>query len=203
MDIKRTALISLIASTLLLAGCSNDDNGADAERLAGSKATYVSLENQLADWWGGDGIPITWSVSEVVDADWDGTSRPDAAPPKGLQGLVLDAFSDARVTRLELNYSPTPVTKTRRFVLTPAVTVDGQQIDLPSITFFNRDYMAYSWEMIQGGVTCTPNTPAPTVKESWSAKTPRGVLQYDVLLTCPDGINGAPAKVLIRNYQKS
>ena len=202
MPLNRTVLISVIGAALLLVGCSSDDS-AETERLAGSAATYVSLENQLADWWGGDGIPITWKVSEVVDADWDGASRPDAKPPKGLQGLVLDAFSDAKVTRLELNFSPTPVTKTRRFVLTPTVTVDGQQIDLPSITFFNRDYMAYSWEMIHGGMTCTPNMPAPTVKESWSAKTPRGLLQYDVLLTCPDGINGAPAKVLIRNYQRN
>lgn len=202
MTLKKTLVTGVAAAALLLGACSSN-TGSETERSASSKATYLSLENQLNDWWGGSGIPITWKVTETVNADWDGGSRPDNPPPQGLQGLVQEAFSNPKVTRLEVNYNPGPDTKTRRFVLTPTISVDGEVIDLPSISFLNRDYMAYSWEMNQGGVVCTPNTPTPTVTESWSARTPRGLLMYDVVLTCPDGIYEEPAKILFRNYQKN
>lgn len=192
----------VVAFGLVLSACSNTAEE-ETSRLAGSsKATYVSLENQLNDWWGGNGIPITWRVSETVNADWEGVSRPDAAPPQGLQGLEQQPFSEPQITRLEINYNPGYITITRRFVLTPEIKVDGQKFDLAPITFSNVNYMADGWNMEQAGTECIQNTPAPTVRNSYSQRTPRGLLQYDILLTCPEGMYGSPASVLIRNYKK-
>lgn len=51
-----------------------------------SKATYMRLENRVGDWWGGNGVPITWKVTEVDSFDWDGTSRPDNPLQGRLEG---------------------------------------------------------------------------------------------------------------------
>jgi hypothetical protein len=53
----------------------------------------ITVGNQLKDWWGGTGIPITWKVRETVNEQWDAKSRPDHAPSDSLQGLVQEPFS--------------------------------------------------------------------------------------------------------------
>jgi hypothetical protein len=54
--------------------------------------------------------------------------RPDHVPPKGLQVLVQEPFSD----RFEVNIVMKGVVleSGSGFILTPVVTVDGQNIDL-------------------------------------------------------------------------
>ena len=181
--------------------------------LRGSKATYVNVENRLADWWGGNGIPITWRVTKTENKFWDGASRPDNAPPKGLQGLVQDPKSGSYAVRLEVNdvsVFDTP----RTFVLTPVATIDGQQLPLSSILFSFESRkrvpelgqgigIDVGWQITSGGQVCAPGSSAPaqTKIESWTERTPRGDLVYDVVLTCPFRTDG-PAEVLIRNYKR-
>lgn len=111
-------------------------------------------------------------------------------------------FSETKVTRLEINYNPGYITITGRFVRTLEITIDGQKFDLVPITFTNKNYMADGWNMEQAVTECIDNTPVPTVKNEFSQRTPRWLVQYDVLWTRPDGMYGSPASVSIRNYKR-
>ena len=176
--------------------------------LRGSKATYVTVENRLQDWWGGDGIPITWRVTETQNRYWDGASRPDHAPPKGLQGLVQNADSGQYRVRLEVN---TTYEGQNLFALTPVASVDGEQVALSPITFeyWNTQNSAsdgdgnLGWNLSSGGRVCKFDVTArdPTQVQSFTYRTPRGDLAYDVVLKCPR-LPAGPAGVLIRNYQR-
>ena len=166
-----------------------------------SQTTYVKVENRLQDWWGGDGIPITWRVSETQNRYWDGASRPDKAPPKGLQGLVQDANSGPYRVRLEVNsfyYGR------KSFVLTPVASIDRELVALSPITFADEEFNTYSgWNLLTGGLLCSVDAPVKdqTQVQSFTYRTPRGDLAYDVVLKCPETVAGA-AEVLIRNYQR-
>ena len=173
-----------------------------------SQATYVKVENRLQDWWGGDGIPITWRVSETQNRVWDGASRPDHAPSKGLQGLVQNADSGEYRVRLEVN---TSYSGRKSFVLTPVASVDGEQVGLSPITFeyrndSNPEYEfddRRGWNLSSGGRVCNFDVPVKdqTQVQSFTYGTPRGELRYEVVLKCPLVWKG-PAEVLIRNYQR-
>lgn len=180
-----------------------------AESVQSSLATFVSLENQLAPWWARDGISITWQVTKTQNKFWDGGSRPDAAPPKGLQGLDQSFDSGAYKTRLEVNRSASD----QSFVLTPVATVDGQPFALSPITFSfftaPSERRVRSGALASGGVelsgwnlrnndrTCDVNSADQAQSESWTERTPRGLLAYDVVLRCPGRAQG-PSQVLIR-----
>lgn len=198
---KFTVAVVLSAS-IALSACSGETastpsasgSSTPISREAASYTTPFSVENQLKDWWGGEGIPITWKVSETVNADWDGDRRPDHAPPKGFQGLVQEPFSGPFAVNIEWNGMV--FTYGSRFVLTPVITIDGQTIDLlPIVAKPGEKLVAAgsSCKMIQGEWT--------TSTASMSAKTPRGLLTYDVVLTCNNPTDHQ--KILIRNYQKS
>ena len=169
--------------------------------LGFSQATYAKVENRLQDWWGGDGIPITWRVTETQNRYWDGASRPDNAPPKGLQGLVQDANSGPYRVRLEVN---TFYDGRKSFVLTPVASIDREEIALSPITFAEEVFSTYSgWNLSSGGRVCALDAPVKdqTQVQSFTYRTPRGDLVYEVVLKCPPRVAGA-AEVLIRNYQR-
>jgi hypothetical protein len=71
---------------------------------------------------------VTWKVNETVESDWDGVSRPNAAPPHGFQGLLQEPFSGPYNVNLEVNASM--FSGDSRSVLTPVISIDGQAIDL-------------------------------------------------------------------------
>ena len=151
-----------------------------------SKATYIRLENRVGDWWGGNGVTITWKVTDVDSFDWDGTSRPDNPPSQGLQGLVQQAFSGEYETRLEINNPGGNSDKTNRFVLTP-ITV--HRIGGPD----------EAWRLRSGDKRCSDAWETTTVP--LTQKTPRGQLRYDLVLDCALDSSGG-SKVQVRNYQK-
>lgn len=162
-----------------------------------SETLPFSVENQLKDWWGGTGIPITWKVSQTVNSDWDGNSRPDHAPPNGFQGLVQEPFSGVYNANLEINFAS--IAGTSRFVLTPVVTIDGQAIDLQPIV------VIAGAQLISADTSCQapPTGRINSATASLSAKTPRELLMYDVLLFCYGSEDSFKGRILIRNYQKS
>lgn len=169
-----------------------------SREASSSETLPFSVENQLKDWWGGTGIPITWKVSQTVNSDWDGNSRPDHAPPNGFQGLVQEPFSGVYNANLEINFAS--IAGTSRFVLTPVVTIDGQAIDLQPIV------VNAGGDLVTAGISCqAPVTGSKynSATASLSAKTPRELLMYDVLLFCYGSEDSFKGRILIRNYQKS
>lgn len=70
-----------ITAMLALSACGSEETSsigaspesADSREAAMSSGStfghYFAVENQLKDWWGGSGIPITWKVSEVDEYD--------------------------------------------------------------------------------------------------------------------------------------
>ena len=156
----------------------------------------ISVENELKDWWGGTGIPITWKVSQTTNDEWDGNSRPDHAPPDGLQGLVLEPFSGPYEVPLEVNIRYFHEYMRSYFVVTPVIAIDGQAIELEPIEV----YIGREQHLDTAGFGCNLDT-AKTASStaSLSKKTPRGLLVYDVVMLCEnDG-----SRILIRNFQKS
>lgn len=194
-----------ITAMLALSSCGSEETssiGASPESAVSREAAthefstfghYFAVENQLKDWWGGSGIPITWKVSEVDDFDWDGVSRPNAAPPNGLQGLVQDPFSGSHKVRIELNADSV------RFVLTPVALIDGASVELEPIEF--RGIPA---RIATAGVVadCDMESRDIFATASLSKRTPRGLLLYDVVMDCNYNPWGA-WNVTVRNYQKS
>lgn len=220
-------VVPVLSVTLALAGCSggtseSTERAAEApseetaqdldQAVTSSQKTMISVDNQVTL---PDGSPatMTWRVTKTENKFWDGASRPDNAPPKGLQGLVQDPNSDPYTVRLEVNdvsVFDTP----RTFVLTPVATIDGQQLPLSSILFSFDSRKRnpelgqgigtdVGWQITSGGQVCSPGswTPGQTKIESWTERTPRGDLVYDVVLTCPFRTDG-PGEVLIRNYKR-
>lgn len=154
----------------------------------------MSLENQLKDWWGGPGISITWKVSETENSMWDGNSRPDHAPPDGLQGLVQEPFSGPYKDSLEANAQSWKYMSSY-FVLTPVINIDGQAIELePTEVNIGREQ-----KLATAGFECKTTRYGESVTASLSKNTPRGLLMYDVVMSC----DSQSETILIRNYQKS
>lgn len=196
----------VLAAGLVLSACSGEATSTPSasgssepiNREAALSNTHpFSVENELKDWWGGQGIPVTWKVSETVKSDWDGNSRPDHAPPNGLQGLVQKPFSGVYNVNLEVNGAM--FSGDSRFVLTPVVTIDGQAIDLQPIV------VKAGGNLVTAGISCQ----APGIGDinsataSLSAKTPRELLMYDVLLFCYSSEDSFKQRIVIRNYQRS
>lgn len=209
MRARFTVVVGLAAvlAGLVLSACSggvtstSGESGSSApiNRAASESYTHpFSVENQLKDWWGGTGIPITWKVSETVKSHWDGISRPDHAPPNGFQGLVQEPFSGVYNVNLEVNGAL--FSGDSRFVLTPVVTIDGQAIDLQPIV------VNAGGDLVTAGISCqAPVTGSKynSAMASLSAKTPRELLMYDVLMFCYPHEESFKQRILIRNYQKS
>ena len=203
MKLIRTSL-AVAAFSLVLSACSGEtvsmpsssESTTEVVRNAKTTSTHpFAVENQLKDWWGGDGIPITWKVSETENVYWDGVSRPDAAPPHGFQGLVQPPFSGSFQSPLEWNIRERGV----RFVLTPAVTIDGQSIELEPIRVGMRGLGDNYWLMDTAGFIIGCTARAEHTFTSLSKQTPRGLLVYDVDMVCS---STRVAEVIIRNYQK-
>ena len=203
----RFTVALMLTTGLVLSACSGEatstssgsGSGAPINREASLSYTHpFSVENQLKDWWGGNGIPITWKVSETVNSDWDGSSRPDHAPPNGFQGLVQEPFSGVYNVNLEVNAAM--FSGDSRFVLTPVVTIDGQAIDLQPIV------VNAGGDLVSAGISCqapVTGTKYNSASASLSAKTPRELLMYDVVLFCYPHEDSFKQRILIRNYQKS
>jgi hypothetical protein len=147
--------------------------------LMGSFSHYFAVENQLT------GIPVTWKVSETVNRDWDGNSRPDHRPPDGLQGLVQEPFSGSYKVRLEMNERTLGQT---RFVLTPVALVEGEIAELESIEFIGIPV-----RMTTAGNVCeVPMDGGITpVTASLSKNLKGGLLVYEVVMDCNYRANGA------------
>ena len=193
-----------ITAALALSACSDEsvsmpsssESSTEVVRNAKTTSTHpFAVENQLKDWWGGDGIPITWKVSETENVYWDGVSRPDAEPPHGFQGLEQAPFSGSYQSPLEWNLRESGV----RFVLTPAVTIDGQSIELEPIRVRLRGIGDNYWVMDTAGFIIGCTARAERTFTSLSKQTPRGLLVYDVDMVCS---STRVAEVIIRNYQK-
>ena len=203
----RFTVALMLTTGLVLSACSGEatstssgsGSSAPINREASLSYTHpFSVENQLKDWWGGNGIPITWKVSETVNSDWDGSSRPDHAPPNGFQGLVQEPFSGVYNVNLEVNAAM--FSGDSRFVLTPVVTIDGQAIDLQPIV------VNAGGDLVSAGISCqapVTGTKYNSASASLSAKTPRELLMYDVVLFCYPHEDSFKQRILIRNYQKS
>lgn len=176
---------------------SSSQSSTAIERNAAPQGTTpVTVENQLKDWWGGDGIPITWKVSEVDSFDWEGNRRPDQAPPNGFQGLVQNSFSGSYQAFLYRN----PVTPKTPFVLTPVASIDSESVELTPIRFFGTDS-----DISAAGIVCRntweTNPGTGVVTASLSQRTSRGLLTYDVVMDCT-GSGSFAMSAVIRNYQK-
>jgi hypothetical protein len=201
----RFTVALMLTAGLALSACSGETtstssaSGSSAlgKREAASSFTNpFSVENQLKDWWAGQGITVTWKVSETDNSDWDGNSRPDHAPPNGLQGLVQETFSGPYNVNLESNGAR--FSHNSRFVLTPVITIDGQAIDLQPIIAFSGETLATADSSCRMTTGSSNSSTA-----SLSEKTPKGLLMYDVVLNCSPKGPSPGQFILIRNYQKS
>jgi hypothetical protein len=105
----------------------------------------ITVANELNDWWGGTGIPIAWKVSETVNEQWDANSRPDHAPPDGLQGLVQEPFSSPYTVPLEVNIRYFKKYMRSYFVLTPPFTMEGQNAPVRRKASLCRCTVARKW----------------------------------------------------------
>ena len=197
-----------ITTSLALSACSGEsvsmpsssESSTAIERNAAPRGTIpVAVENQLKDWWGADGIPITWKVSEVDNFDWEGNKRPDHAPPNGFQGLVQNSFAGSYQALLQAN---TISTKTR-FVLTPVASIENESVDLAPIVFFGTNSTISA-----AGIVCRSSSGIDgargsggtvVVTASLSQGTSRGLLMYDVVMDCT---SSDTLSAVIRNYQK-
>jgi hypothetical protein len=176
--------------TALIAGCSSDASvsperaaEAPAEEAVGdldqsvgsSQRTMISVDNQLTL---PDGSPasVTWQVTGTQNSFWDGSSRPDHAPPQGFQGLVQEAGSGPYRARAEVvDNSPT---KRPVFFLTPSVTVENQGVALEPLLMV---YGSEGWEMALKNETVYGCGTSST----FTAQTPRGELAYQIIGKCP------------------
>ena len=89
-------------------------------------------------------------------------------------------------------------------MLTPVASIDREEVALSPITFADEVFSTYSgWNLSSGGRVCALDVPVKeqTQVQSFTYRTPRGDLAYDVVLKCPETVAGA-AEVLIRNYQR-
>ena len=199
--------MTLLCASLALSACGGGATSAPGEsgsstpisrQAAESTTRVMSLENQLKDWWGGPGISITWKVSGTVNKEWDGNSRPDHAPPDGFQGLVQEPFSGPYKDSLEMNYKLlNPSINQSYFVLTPVINIDGQAIELEptKVKIGATQTLATAGYATSGG-DCEDGE---SLTASLSKNTPRGLLMYDVVMSCEFKVQ----QILIRNYQKS
>lgn len=203
-------VVAALSAALLVGACGGGADRAaapvesdlSAVNVQGSVGTFVSVENQLTPSWARDGISVTWRVTNTQNKYWESQSRPDSAPPKGFEGLVQTPGSGEYRARLDVNSFATNPS----FVLTPVASVDGQELPLSPITFeFANTSSAQrpggsrgaGWSMRNNDRKCDFTSADQALTESWTERTPKGLLAYEVVLTCPDFLQG-PSRVLIR-----
>ena len=207
MSKARFTVALVLTAGLALSACSGEATPTTSASVSSAPinreallwyTTAFSVENELKDWWGGNGIPITWKVSETDNYDWGGIRRPDHAPPDGFQGLVQEPFSGVYNVNLQVNgRGRMSANGDSRFVLTPVATIDGQAVDLQPIVVIAGE------SLVAAGSSCSrPENGTATATTSLSAKTPRELLMYDVVLTCYAD-SSFKQRILIRNYQRS
>ena len=194
-----------ITAALALSACSGEEvstssstsSSSPISRSAGLSFPYwLTVDNQVKDWWGGDGISITWKVSEVDSSNWDGVSRPNAAPPHGFQGLEQKSMSDPQRVRMQMDGAAKPGA---RFVLTPLTTIDGEVLELAPITLKISGGEA---NMSAAGVPCRSSAQGSggSATASFSKKTPRGLFMYSIDMACEFNADGW--SLLVRNYKR-
>lgn len=190
--VSGVAVIGAVALSLtaVLAGCSSEnsalperaaqapdeDMAESADQMVGSsQRTMISVDNQLAL---PDGSPakVTWRVTGTQNSFWDGSSRPDHAPPQGFQGLVQEAGSGPYRARAEV--SDNSFTKRPVFYLTPSVIVDEQAVELEPLLLV---YGSVGWEMALQNETVYGCGTSP----EFTAQTSSGELTYQVIGKCP------------------
>lgn len=203
-------IAAALSAALLLGACGGTADRAaapvesdlSAVNVQGSVGTFVSVENQLTPSWARGGISITWRVTNTQNKYWESQSRPDSAPPKGFESLVQTPGSGEYRVRLDVNSFATNPS----FVLTPVASVDGQEFSLSPITFefVNTSSVqrpggsrGAGWWMRNDDRKCDFTSADQALTQSWTERTPKGLLAYDVVLTCPDFVQG-PSQVLIR-----
>ena len=183
--------VLVLSSTAVLGGCSSQGSS-DAERAAeattvespedqgqavtSSKKTKISVDNQLVP---PDGTPatVTWQVTETENSYWDGSSRPNHAPPQGFQGLVQESGSGAYQARVEVNDTEFS-RKKPNFRLTPSISVNNEVIALEPLVMV---YDYYGWVFLLKNRTVYGSLTSPT----FTAQTSRGELDYQIIATCP------------------
>lgn len=149
-----------------------------APLVGGSYTWHFGVENNLDPIGASHEAPqIVWSVSDTSNEYWDGSSRPDHAPPQGLQGFTQAARSGGRMFRTELN--SWGGAQGAHFTLTPSVLLDGQTYPLQPLRVEASDFWN-RWIV-----------KAPTVGNicfgapyTGSVTTPAGTFTYKAKATC-------------------
>ena len=148
--------------------------------VRGSYTWHFGVENNLDPIGNSSEAPsIVWNVSDTSNEFWDGSSRPDHAPPEGLQGFTQAAHSGGRTFRAELNSSRSAAPGAH-FTLTPSVLVDGVTYPLQPFRF---EYNEVLWERWIVNAPTAGNIcfGAPYIG---TATTPAGTFTYKAKATC-------------------
>lgn len=166
--------------------CCDRVASAPAAAVGTSVAAYLTVANDLTL---PDGTPtsVTWQVTDTENVFWDGSSRPDHAPPQGLQGLVQASGSGPYKVRTEVstNGDAWTVDKAPHFVLGAVIEVGGERLAFAQTRLrFNREYKE-SWEILdERGMTYSCGS-TPTLTTS----TPQGELRYRMTMTCSGSLS--------------
>lgn len=158
------------------------DRAADSSAAAVQRSTaaYLTVANELTL---PDGTPtsITWQVTDTKNECWDGSSRPDHAPPQGLQGLVQASGSGPYKVRTEVSDDCWDQDSSPHFVLAAVIDVGGEQTAIAQTRLVFTTY-PYNWQILLArmriGCGSTP---------TFTASTPQGELRYRMRLTCSSG----------------
>jgi hypothetical protein len=166
--------------------CCDGPGNVSSQALQGSTKTFVQLENTLA-LSDGTPLPVTWKVSATQNKFWDGSSRPDHAPPQGIQGLVQDSGAPPYRVRLEVADQALFSSDNPNFTLTPTVTLNGKEIALePWTMVFDA---GNKWGMVFYNGTPQVTNGCRT-SQVLSASDAQEAVQYQVVGTCrADGSN--------------
>lgn len=198
---------ALIAS---LVACAPQPAAEEQREASGcSQTVYLKTRSELKDWWSGSSLPITWKAKVDRNNDFDGSTRPDHAPPQGFQGLVQTVESGTHTQPIEYSAMCSPIGDTyggfgagnrRTIQLTPTVTIDGQTIELSTIQYMNADTGSprpfYTVNGQQRYYKCGETM-------TYYYKTPRGDLQYSEYLECRNNnsFNYDPV-IVIKNFSR-
>ena len=189
-----------------LSACAQPEPEPNREAAACSQTVYLGTRSELREWWTGNSLPVTWKSSVTKNSDWDGYTRPDHEPPHGYQGLEQTVESGTHYQPLEYSaicsYPPLEggggfaAGNRKTMDLTPTVTIDGQTFDLSRIEFANADLGEPRPYYTVGGKQVYYRCGEV---QTFSQKTPRGYLYYNVTWECPQGKYGV---VVLGNYSR-
>jgi hypothetical protein len=210
MNTFSAAMVGIILTTSLVS-CSTEPEPADENRQAAScsETVYLRTKSELKNWWSGESLPITWKSKVMRNSDFDGSTRPDHAPPQGFQGLVQTVESGTHTQPIEYSATCTipPLEGAGGFgagnrktmELTPTINIDGKTIELATIPFANMDlgsphpYQMFGTE--QRYYSC-----GEEVVHYYS--TPRGDLQYSVKMDCKYKDNSSVYTLVVSNFRR-